>query len=50
MIGCFCTDHQTLFQGSFVKKQNEMKFPNFDQNHGLNPLEKSQYSHSVFGG
>ena len=48
MIGCFCTDHQTLFRGSFVKKQNEMKFPNFDQNHGLNPVKKSQYSHSVF--
>ena len=28
-------DQQTLFQGSFVEKRNEMKFPNFDQNHGL---------------
>jgi len=33
-------DHQTLFQGSFVKKRNGMKFPNFDQNHWLILVKK----------
>ena len=31
----------------FVQKQANMKFPIFDQNHGLTRLKKSQYGHCV---
>ena len=31
----------------FVQKPANMKFPIFDQNHGLTPLKKSQYGHCV---
>ena len=31
----------------FVQKQANMKFPIFDQTHGLTPLKKSQHGHCV---
>ena len=35
--------HQTLFPGVFCIKRNVNKISNFDQNHGLTPLEKCQF-------
>ena len=36
----YVNDHQTLFQGPSVQKHTKIKFPCFDQNHGLSPLKK----------
>ena len=35
------------FNVHFVQKQTNKKFLIFDQNHGLTPLQKSQYGNSV---
>ena len=35
------------FNVQFVQKQTNKKFLIFDQNHGLTPLQKSQYGNSV---
>ena len=37
----YLNDHQTIFQGPFVQRHAKMKFPFFDQNHGLTPLRKN---------
>ena len=35
--------HKTHFPGLYCLKKNMQKWPVFDQNHGLTPLEKSQF-------